>query len=70
MKRFVDAEKLRGVRQRLRMCEKVRMGLDAEAEKLIREAGKIHSELEAVYKNAVDFDGVSELTKKLTDIIL
>ncbi len=70
MKRFVDAEKLRGVRQRLRMCEKVRSGLDAEAEKLIREAGKIHSELEAVYKNAVDFDGVSELTKKLTDIIL
>ena len=65
MKRFIRADAERAVRGRLRMCEKAVRTLDGEAEKLIKEAGEVHDAIEAVYKNAVDFDGVGRLRQKL-----
>lgn len=68
MKRFVKAELLKNVRGRLRMCEKIRDTLDNEALRLIAEAGRVHDRLEAIYKIAVDFDGVRAATDRIIEL--
>ena len=67
MKRFIKADALKEVRGRLRMCEKTRDLLDAEAARIIAEAGKVHDELEALYNPAVDFDGVRRETERVIE---
>ena len=56
--RFVAADALKDARTGIRICRKVRDSFEDEAERLIREAGRVHGELEAIYNTAVDFDGV------------
>lgn len=68
MKRFVKADLLKNVRKRLRMCEKIRDTLDNEAQRLIVEAGRVHDRLEAIYINAVDFDGIRAETDRIIEI--
>lgn len=70
MKRFVISGKVREARTRLRTCEKAVRALNAEALRLNGEAGVIHGMIEEIYKNAVDFDGVSGLTDDLIGRIL
>ena len=67
MKRFIKADLLKDVRGRLRMCEKIRGTLEGEAQRLIAEAGRVHDRLEAIYKNAVDFDGVRAATDRIIE---
>ena len=58
MKRFVSSDRLKDVRKRLRLCEKIRDTLEFEAQRLIAEAGRVHDRLENLYNGAVDFDGI------------
>ena len=68
MKRFVSASRLKDVRKKLRMCEKIRNLLEGESEKLIAEAGRVHDRLEALYNGAVDFDGVRAEADRVTEL--
>lgn len=65
MKRFVVKDRLKDVRGRLRLCERAAATLENEAARLTREAGRVHGRIEGIYKNAVDFDGVSRMTDEL-----
>ena len=62
--RFIDKKRLSPSKGRLRMLKKIKTSLCAEASAYLKTAGKLHDELEQIYKNAVDFDGVRELMKK------
>lgn len=68
MKRFIKADTLKNFRGRLRMCEKIRDMLDGEALRLISEAGRVHDRLEALYNDAVDFDGVRAATDRVIEL--
>lgn len=68
MKRFIKTDMLKDVRGRLRLCEKIRDTLENEAQRLIAEAGRVHDRLEAIYKNAVDFDGVRAATDRIIEL--
>ena len=68
MKRFIKTDVLKDIRGRLRMCEKIRDTLDSEALRLIAEAGRVHDRLEALYNNAVDFDGVRAATDRMIEL--
>ncbi len=70
MKRFVRADKLKDVRKRLRICENIKNTLGEQSERLIREAGAAHDRLEAIYKTAVDFDGVKAETDGIIKALL
>ncbi len=62
--RFIDKKRLSQSKSRLRMLKKIKASLYKEALGHLKAAGKLHDEIEAIYKNAVDFDGVRELMKK------
>ena len=64
MERFIDKKRLAQSKGRLRMLKKIKTSLYSEALGHLKAAGKLHDELEEIYKNAVDFDGVRELMKK------
>lgn len=70
MKRFICADKLRDVRGKLRLCEKIRGTLDDEAQRLIAEAGAVHDKLESIYRTAVDFDGLRAETDDMIKRII
>ena len=70
MDRFIIKEKLRRVRGRIRLCEKIRSALDTEAMRLIKEAGAVHDEIESIYRECVDFDGLAEKTRGLINEML
>ena len=70
MKRFVKADKLKDVRKRLRICENIKNTLEEQSERLIREAGAAHDRLEAIYKTAVEFDGVKAETDGIIKALL
>lgn len=67
MKRFLKAEDLKNLRGRIRLCEKIRGTLEKESERLIYDAGKVHDKIEAIYKNAVDFDGIRAAADRIID---
>ena len=69
MDRFIDKKRLSQSKSRLRMLKKIKTSLYNEAAGYLKEAGKIHDDIEAIYKNAVDFDGVRELMKKTAEEI-
>lgn len=68
MKRFIKTDVLKDIRGRLRMCEKIRDTLESEALRLIAEAGRVHDRLEALYNNAVDFDGIRAAAERVIEL--
>ncbi len=63
--RFVRADAIRHERSKLRFSEKAAAGLCEEALISLAEAGKTHAEIEKIYKNAMDFDGVTRAAQLL-----
>lgn len=65
MQRFLDRSALAGCRARLRFAARCRDMLLDGALDALREAGKAHFALEELYRDAMDFDGVSQETRRI-----
>lgn len=65
MRRFIESDGFSLVRGRIRFSEKLRQDLTSEAEKCILHAGTVHDQIEEIYKNAVDFNGVRGLIRSV-----
>lgn len=63
--RFISKERLAENRQKLRFSQKMQKTLVAEALLSLKKSGEIHSKIEGIYKSAMCFDGVSEISVKL-----
>lgn len=61
IERFMDRERLRAQRVRIHYIRKVQRELVLEAVGDLREAKRLHDELEAYYKEAMDFSAVDAL---------
>ncbi len=67
--RFADTELLRKNRVRLRFSARIVETLMEEALSSIAAAGEIHSGIEEFYKDAMNFDGVTEILGRLDEKI-
>ncbi len=67
--RFTDKKRLSESKAKLRMLKKIETSFYTEAVSYMRSAGEAHAGLERIYKNAVDFDGVRELMRKVSEEI-
>ncbi len=64
-KRFVNNEKLKEIRGKLRFSEKIKETLISEAERSLHETGVIHEKIEEIYKSAMDFGVVEKMTAEV-----
>lgn len=70
LRRFCDADALRGVRGEARLAQKMaQSALDAACESFAR-AGEYHFELESIYSDAMDFDAKEHFTATFCAAIL
>ncbi len=63
--RFTDKKRLAESKTKLGMLKKLEISFYCEAAAAMRAAGELHDKIEAIYKNAVDFDGVRELMSRV-----
>lgn len=63
--RFTDTARLSPYRKRINLNKKSAAQLLLRAQALLDEAGRLHNELEGIYRSAVDFACADELTKTL-----
>ncbi len=62
--RFIDVKKLRTVSDELKRSKKIASALTAEAIKYLTRSGEIHSEIEKIYFEAMNFKAKEEFTRK------
>lgn len=67
--RFVDKDILRKIRGKQRFSVKIKESLVNEATGSLKEAGRIHEEIEKIYGKAMDFDNISKRSDELIDKI-
>ncbi len=70
MRRFVDAGLPTEIRRRFRMNRKMSEGLILGAEDALAEVGMIHSELERIYGECMDFDGLNRFIRSFCQSLL
>ena len=64
-KRFMDTEKLKECKKRIAFNNRAEFQMITQAEQLMREAKKLHDELEALYIAATDFSKVDAITQEI-----
>lgn len=70
LSRFLSEEKLKDTRAKRRFSEKCMVSLAEGVTVSLKEAFTYHSELEGIYKEAMDFVSLDRYTKELADTIL
>ncbi len=70
MKRFIRSEELHSLKGEIRLSKKCSDTIDEEVLKYLKDAGDLHRKLEAIYRDAMDFDRLDVYNESLCNEIL